>query len=83
MAKVVDESHYGRAFEAAMTLAIALKMGVTQCDDMVVVESSKYLLKEELKDWNDDPFEATRRAIARMANKILDDMADEVNNANA
>jgi len=82
MVKVIEQSTHGRAYESAMTLAIALKIGVNHTDDMVVTESAKYLVKEELKDHNDDPYKTTLIAIARIANKILDDMADEVNNAN-
>lgn len=78
MAKLVDSSNHSQAYEGAMMLCIALKIGVTHTDDMVVAQTAKYLIKGELSVYDDNPYEATRKVIAKIANKVLDDMEAEV-----
>lgn len=72
----LDDSRQLDDLGTMMLMSIILKISLIQTEDMVLAETAKYLLKEELKDHGDDAITATRKILVRMANRIVSDMED-------
>jgi hypothetical protein len=73
------------ALDAAMALCVGLKISVHQGDGYVIAQSKMYMAVETYEGFTDSPYASTRKAIARIATKVMDDfqrkIRDEVQSA--